>query len=1001
MANADQEKSKQRRRVPLLCLICKKRKVKCDKARPSCGGCTKNDVAHLCTYLEPYWTEGVHDKAEIVKERIEDSEEYRQFKLENEKIIAEQKREIELLRRELSVKNAQTVAVANDAKESISEANKETITILHKLCPPNLQSREGLVVQRDLAYTILGPARLRTVHIDTYNWVNLIRLDPNLTTLWYKITSLQKMYHNYKMSQLKYNKEEMTTPEQMSGKCPVGYDIDLMSEKKSQPKIEGQGRLANAQSDYSPIRHSKVKNNDHAHFSAFQDISRHLIIKLQTLWDKVLNHSGSKSNYHQISSILDNFFASLLESVRILLFYKSEIVGLISGDSERVTLALSGETGSDEEILWELTANGIYSCMLALIVEDTAGSDITSTAEKCPLGGDSAAGAVCPVTGSRATTPDAAAPSLIPFIQETLLYIHKKTLQVQLSNKSMAYVACSISLLNKLMGSSERSTLLYDNLLEVVVGGGLELWKNPELVTMSGKAQKKLGQTRPKLESKQSQNSRLINTVNHFTVPLHLTHLWHDLLRISNLTTFSLLPHSNHPLIPELNLKIDVANQSLHHLKFLSSLATPQQSLSFLLHVNYLVSKIFGVIHHGMWKFGEPKLHIFTLQDLIDECLTWLTEPGLANLPLVRRFEIISLLSYLRIFMLYGILLQAEEVNDEDMLTLVSPVFFIRLFEFVNFIKSTLDNGCENNVVLAVIELLNRTIQIIIGVLIRARSHLLPKSQRSMLGQEIHKNSKIIDEKMTAEIGIGVAEYVRAGLSDLVGETVSLLASRGKQSGPGSQSDESDSESDLPHEKLAKIWKFYLAFINNSYKVNGVSYSKFHEKIPSFNLCPVKHESSGSLVIPSAIHFKKCPISHITTPMYDFEKPPSPLLYEASADPKKRKCPFDHSSLKSLQIGKGIESNVRLKRRASPLSQTEVSNTSMKTSFPSQMMEMSLLTVKVVTSPVGNLIEQENLAPSSVLPELLNDDLNGLLDFDLDFLSNLNLFDQIGTFGGM
>ncbi|CDR37676.1 CYFA0S01e14730g1_1 [Cyberlindnera fabianii] len=42
-------------RVPTSCSVCRKRKIKCDKIRPTCGSCAKSNVPHLCHFEEPLW----------------------------------------------------------------------------------------------------------------------------------------------------------------------------------------------------------------------------------------------------------------------------------------------------------------------------------------------------------------------------------------------------------------------------------------------------------------------------------------------------------------------------------------------------------------------------------------------------------------------------------------------------------------------------------------------------------------------------------------------------------------------------------------------------------------------------------------------------------------------------------------------------------------------------------------------------------------------------------
>lgn len=49
MSTSDSRYSK-RFRVPVSCSVCRKRKSRCDRAKPVCGSCKKKSIAHLCSY---------------------------------------------------------------------------------------------------------------------------------------------------------------------------------------------------------------------------------------------------------------------------------------------------------------------------------------------------------------------------------------------------------------------------------------------------------------------------------------------------------------------------------------------------------------------------------------------------------------------------------------------------------------------------------------------------------------------------------------------------------------------------------------------------------------------------------------------------------------------------------------------------------------------------------------------------------------------------------------
>lgn len=54
MDNAGKVK-KTRYRVPTVCTVCRRRKMKCDKAKPHCSSCVKNNTTNLCVYEEQPW----------------------------------------------------------------------------------------------------------------------------------------------------------------------------------------------------------------------------------------------------------------------------------------------------------------------------------------------------------------------------------------------------------------------------------------------------------------------------------------------------------------------------------------------------------------------------------------------------------------------------------------------------------------------------------------------------------------------------------------------------------------------------------------------------------------------------------------------------------------------------------------------------------------------------------------------------------------------------------
>lgn len=186
-----------RKRTPISCLNCKKRKVKCDKGRPACSGCVKNNVPHLCVYKDPEWAEKEPSSANPgpVSSESRPSINYDQ-------IVSQQRTEIDQLKRRLAVMSGLSRTKVQSAVLGL-ESLANQVSVLNKLNPNIAASRDEIEVKFDGFYTILAVSPSLTqghTYVDVYSWLNIIKLDPQLTSLWYKITQLQKIYHAYKIS---------------------------------------------------------------------------------------------------------------------------------------------------------------------------------------------------------------------------------------------------------------------------------------------------------------------------------------------------------------------------------------------------------------------------------------------------------------------------------------------------------------------------------------------------------------------------------------------------------------------------------------------------------------------------------------------------------------------------------------------------------------------------------------------------------------------------------
>ncbi|ODV93956.1 hypothetical protein PACTADRAFT_45969, partial [Pachysolen tannophilus NRRL Y-2460] len=58
--NPQHSQIKKRKRLPISCTTCRKRKIKCDRQKPLCGACKKNNVpVHLCIYDDSPWISSI------------------------------------------------------------------------------------------------------------------------------------------------------------------------------------------------------------------------------------------------------------------------------------------------------------------------------------------------------------------------------------------------------------------------------------------------------------------------------------------------------------------------------------------------------------------------------------------------------------------------------------------------------------------------------------------------------------------------------------------------------------------------------------------------------------------------------------------------------------------------------------------------------------------------------------------------------------------------------
>ncbi|KAK6462616.1 fungal transcriptional regulatory protein [Scheffersomyces coipomensis] len=1040
----NQKPQRQRKRVPISCLNCKKRKVKCDKVKPACGGCVRNGVAHLCEYLDPHWTqsessngfkEGSSEpaKAEVVP--IETTETYKQLKLQNEKVINTQRKEIEDLKRQLSV--VQQFSPKNH--DSIPHNECTAITILGKLSTSTIKNRDYLEVINDPTFLVIPKKSTSNNYVDTYSWINLIKLDPQLTALWFKITNLQKIYHVYKMNLLKANSpsnvnqnnnnnnnnnnnsltNKSVTTNPLSKKspyrineidftfsagspfkvddqrCPViECDFNFMTEDTITPSPHGSNSPYAIVKSIDKPKFSKSEEDQMAEHEIISEKGKSLLIRLQNIWDSTLNlvRGNEKLNYKQLYFLIDFYFNNQsydIESRDLLSFYKVEIQSTIKKSGNEIALNLSNGGGgqkTDAELYVGLKMKGVYLSMLALIIEESL--EILRSNVKLNLSDDISmkfnnlfpAEIIYIGVGSRSA-------NMVFIVQEFVVNLLSPKASDEVAVPSLGIIACTITVLNreiseyKKYGASSDPksgfSSLFTSLLKLLLDDEsmIELWKDPELIAFRDD------------ESRRKSKD----------LKIHLCYLWSDLVRIANLSAFNFVPLIKHSerLDKSLKLlyeKIEEADSVMHHLKYITSLNSEKyDELTISLHVHYLIARVSSALCHGISKVGDPKLTISNLDALIRQCSTWLVDLGLRKLRYIRRFEVDLILNYLRYFMKYIILLQAEETMDHEMVNTLIPDIFIKYLQYVDHIRKILlsesDSINTQYVLSAITEVITRLIQFVISFLIRLRNDDNVISQETILRIAVLKAPASINTKVISDYGVGLNDLINTHIVDVVDDTVALLFK-----GPLLDKEKAS--------KLSKLWKFYLSFVTNSQKMGSINYAQIHANVPLFKglqndakSCPVI-KNDHHIISSEVDGYPRCPISHITTPMEDSPTPalkyPS-INSDSSISPKqeikKRRCPFDHTTMggkSSLAPNYNpMESNIRGESvRKRPALAHKLSDS---------------FTQSLTASPVPQIKRELSVMPPPQMPMSIPMpfDTQVFTDFDLDFLQNENLLEQI------
>ena len=961
-------KQKQRNRVPVSCLICKRRKVKCDKAKPACGGCVKNGVPHLCEYVEPAWSNSngvAKSNAKNYKSKshigqLEDTKK----QLQKDKLINEQRKEIEELKRQLIDSQKQHSKVQKNDKMELK------VTILEKLNVNNASSKSTININNDKSYTVKRQElENKQVYVDIYAWVSIIKLDPYLTTLWYKITNLQKVYHLYKMNLInaKAKNELNSSPNVLNTvskktsykineidfthslvpgvkssntylKCPVvECDFNFMFEPSPTP-VSTTTPASTTKSDETespdkvcPFRKDFEHTSSIDRQNELSADSMNFLKKIQTIWNSILGllRGNETMNYTQMNFLIDFYFHDkkcTTESRNLLSFYKTEIQAIIRQDGGIFSLNFTDDQSrSDEDRYFNLILKGLYLCMLSLIIEESLEitrleaslRDINSISpefrslfpsEMLYLG-----------LGYKAN-------NILLIVQEYLLHVSNDKIFSEKISESLIYIVCCTAFLNREIAnykkqgassdSKSRFQTIFTQLLNNIFSkrGYLEVWKNPQEIGLTNnESEQRLRELR-----------------------LGMCYLWSDLIRLVNLATFNITDLISHPeklldLIFKFYDKIEECDKYNNHIIFIGDHGSIEdKTLVNTLSINYLISRIYYSLRYGIVNADKIKLTTNKLLKMIDKCEPWKLDNNLHNSTTIRNLETRCIFHYLSLHLSYIIILQNEEEGHDISFNKLYCDFFVQFCEFILFVETAIKNeprsSGSQHVLLLVTELLTRAIHFIIGILLRLGNTDELSSTPALINKliSIIDNSLVVGEVSTEQ---EVYQSLHKRIVNVINQTISSLI----------ESYLTGKEKAI---KLSKFWHFYLTFIKNSHKMSSIDYATVHANIPMFKgmnsqnmplcpiapeqtngtqKCPVKHEIS---TMDDKSEFSKCPISQITTSLDDDISSKSPIPGKCPIDhkvlaeqSKKRKFPLDHTSPQLIGVLPNgyntVESNIR------------------------------------------------------------------------------------------
>lgn len=947
MVMADEKGKRPRTRAPVLCLNCKRRKVRCDKGRP-CGGCVRNNVGHLCVYVDPKWADSLKKVAENGGlEMAPGVTQQDTLRMDLERQIEAQNREIQCLRARLAHANStgensgmavgirqnQNVINGNGTSSPPSSANKTDHSLLelmremsHKKVPMTIlaklsgrPSQPKPIVSQDALFSINGfrgggtgivseSAEIAPTTI--YSWLNIVKVDPQLTALWFRITSLQKTYHMYKTTLLKNGNKlgqhkslslgssvkpktensNMSTnsedPTNTDHKCPVvAYEFNLMLEESPSPGPQEKPvcpmKIETLSSPTGPI-HGATRGED----------ALEILGAIQGLWAEILGGSLATTHeltYTQIEDLVEKYMVGSMkvDSRHILRFFRAEICGLFSqnGTKPRLEVGSFSLHMSDAEVLDLLRLKAVYMAMLAVVIEETRSGANSGTDPR-----SSSSGIYFRILGLvhlifRSNTRVVSENSLLAALSLFACVLNRLTAIYDASPSS----SLEIDVRNAYTGVF---VLLFETLFQDSGKGQLQIWCDPAHVSVDDDAipQTELG--------------------------VLLCGLWADTLRHANIAVLGFVPILRHGtqidrLLGQLLDKVPIVAASQTHVAYLASnlvksLGPHVKTVLFNIQTQYLVCRATSLLRNGIGgDIFERRVALADFLRMATEMAEWqktCANSEFGSCP-IRAFEATLMLKYGFLFFTAVAFLQCEENGDCDLVALILPGLFDAYIELTRFLQASSVQFAQIHgsryVWAAVGETLARISHLVAGLLIRFKPDSTSLSTLVLVYTPKHaKTPKLISIPVARKEAL-----LREG-----DRTVEIFEST---MGP----------------KLArsrtKIWKFYQTFLRNSHKATPPAYVQAHADALGagrfLDRCPIM---AGSNYETSAARMEvgKCPVFHgdMGKPVLGLgpgSRPSSVSNSVSNSAPRVSGCPVSGmSDMGTLLAPRGLKPDPDLKR---------------------------------------------------------------------------------------